>query len=139
MTLKGNTLTVSNLNGNASTTTKLQTARQINGTNFDGTANITTAKWGTARSIKIGNTAKNVDGSGNVSWSLSEIGAAAANHAHNYIVSRGNLDAQTGRTQNLGDVYSYSTTSSNTGCPTTYTSVIGFGRGAYGTVEIAGG
>lgn len=139
MTLKGNTLTVSNLNGNASTTTKLQTARQINGTNFDGTANITTAKWGTARSIKIGNTAKNVDGSGNVSWSLSEIGAAAANHAHNYIVSRGNLDAQTGRTQNLGDVYSYSTTSSNTGGPTTYTSVIGFGRGAYGTVEIAGG
>ena len=118
---------------------QLQTARQINGTNFDGTANITTAKWGTARSIKIGNTAKNVDGSGNVTWTFAEIGGAAANHTHNYIVSRGNLNAQTGRTQSLGDVYSYNTVSGKTGGPTTYTSVIGFGRGAAGTVEIAGG
>lgn len=61
---------------------QLQTARQINGTNFDGTANITTAKWGTARSIRIGNTAKNVDGSGNVTWTFAEIGGAAANHTH---------------------------------------------------------
>lgn len=59
---------------------KLQTARTINGTNFDGTGNITTANWGTARNIQIGNTAKSVNGSGNVSWSLSEIGAAAASH-----------------------------------------------------------
>lgn len=128
-----------NISGNASTATKLQTARQINGTNFDGSANITTAKWGTARSIKIGNTAKNVDGSGNVTWTFAEIGGAAANHTHNYIVSRGNLNAQTGRTQNLGNVYSYNTVSGNTGGPTTYTSVIGFGRGTSGTVEIAGG
>ena len=128
-----------NVSGNASTATKLQTARQINGTNFNGTANITTAKWGTARSIKIGNTAKNVDGSGNVTWTFAEIGGAAANHTHNYIVSRGNLNAQTGRTQSLGDVYSYNTVSGNKGGPTTYTSVIGFGRGAAGTVEIAGG
>lgn len=41
------------LSGNASTATKLQTARTINGTSFDGTANITTAKWGTARNIYI--------------------------------------------------------------------------------------
>ena len=40
------------------------------------TANITTANWGTARNIQIGNTTKSVNGSGNVSWSLSEIGAA---------------------------------------------------------------
>ena len=40
------------------------------------TANITTANWGTARNIQIGNTAKSVNGSGNVSWSLAEIGAA---------------------------------------------------------------
>lgn len=127
-----------NVSGNASTATKLQTARQINGTNFDGSANITTAKWGNARSIRIGNTAKNVDGSGNVTWTFAEIGGAAANHTHNYIVSRGNLDAQTGRTQSLGDVYSYNTVSGKTGGPTTYTSVIGFGRGTAGTVEIAG-
>lgn len=124
---------------NVASATKLQTSRQINGTNFNGTANITTAKWGTARSIRIGNTAKNVDGSGNVTWTFAEIGGAAANHTHNYIVSRGNLNAQTGRTQSLGDVYSYNTVSGNKGGPTTYTSVIGFGRGAAGTVEIAGG
>lgn len=64
--------------------TKLATARTINGTSFDGTANITTANWGTARTIKIGNTGKSVNGSNNVTWSLSEIGAAASSHTHNY-------------------------------------------------------
>ena len=44
------------------------------------TANITTANWGTARNIQIGNTTKSVNGSGNVSWSLSEIGAAPAGY-----------------------------------------------------------
>ncbi|MCI7208470.1 MAG: phage tail repeat domain-containing protein [Clostridium sp.] len=60
--------------GNAKTSTKLQTARTINGTSFDGSANITTSKWGTARNITIGNTTKTIDGSGNVSWTLREIG-----------------------------------------------------------------
>ena len=41
------------LSGNASSATKLATARTINGTNFDGTTNITTVKWGTARNIYI--------------------------------------------------------------------------------------
>ncbi len=58
---------------NAGTATKLQQPRTINGTSFDGTANITTANWGTARTITIGNTGKSVDGSANVSWSLAEI------------------------------------------------------------------
>jgi hypothetical protein len=39
--------------GNADTATKLATARTINGTAFDGSANITTANWGTARNISI--------------------------------------------------------------------------------------
>ena len=39
--------------GNADTATKLQTARTINGTNFDGSGNITTTNWGTARNIYI--------------------------------------------------------------------------------------
>lgn len=39
--------------GNAGSATKLQTARTINGTSFNGTANITTANWGTTRSIYI--------------------------------------------------------------------------------------
>lgn len=63
----------------------LTTARTINGTSFNGSANITTANWGTARNLQIGNTAKFVNGSANVTWSLSEIGAAPASHTHNYI------------------------------------------------------
>lgn len=61
--------------GNAATATVLQTTRSINGTNFNGSANITTANWGTARNLQIGNTAKSVNGSGNVTWSVAEIGA----------------------------------------------------------------
>ena len=64
---------------NVASATKLKTARTINGTAFDGTAAITTAKWGTARNLTIGNTAKSVDGSGNVAWSLAEIGALGVN------------------------------------------------------------
>ena len=125
---------------NVGSATKLQTARQINGTNFDGTANIVTSYWGTARNFTIGNTTRSVNGSGNVSWSFADIGGAPANHSHNYINSRGNLNPQTGRTQNLGDVYSYNTVSgTSNGAPITYTSVIGFGRSTGGTVEIAGG
>lgn len=71
--------------GNSATATKLQTARTINGTSFNGSANITTANWGTARTVTIGNTGKSVNGSGNVSWSLSEIGAAASSHTHSYL------------------------------------------------------
>lgn len=125
---------------NVGSATKLQTARQINGTNFDGTANIVTSYWGIARNFTIGNTTRSVNGSGNVTWSLADIGGAPASHSHNYINSRGNLNPQTGRTQNLGNVYSYNTVSGTSNdAPTTYTSVIGFGRSTRGTVEIAGG
>lgn len=58
------------LSGNASSATKLQTARTINGTSFDGTVNITTAKWGTARTITLSGAvtgSATIDGSGNVS------------------------------------------------------------------------
>lgn len=60
--------------GPATTATKLATARAINGTNFDGSAAITTANWGTARTLTVGPTGKSVNGSGNVAWSLAEIG-----------------------------------------------------------------
>lgn len=124
----------------AASADRLTTARSINGTNFDGTANITTSYWGTARNFTIGNTTRSVNGSGNVTWSFADIGGAPASHSHNYINSRGNLNPQTGRTQNLGNVYSYNTVSgTSNGAPTTYTSVIGFGRSTEGTVEIAGG
>ncbi len=61
---------------NVASATKLQTARTINGTSFNGTANITTANWGTARNLTIGAAVKSVNGSANVSFSLNEINAA---------------------------------------------------------------
>lgn len=63
------------LTGNANTATKLQTSRTINGTSFDGSANITTLNWGTGRTLTIGNSGKSVNGSTNVGWTLNEIGA----------------------------------------------------------------
>lgn len=41
------------LNGNANTATALQTSRTINGTSFDGSANITTNSWGISRAVTI--------------------------------------------------------------------------------------
>lgn len=42
-----------NLTGNSGTTTKLKTAVNINGTSFDGSGNIVTSYWGTARDFNI--------------------------------------------------------------------------------------
>ncbi len=62
---------------NAGTACKLKTARKINGTNFDGTAAITTCCWGTARNISISDSdgantglAVSVNGSGAVTLKL---------------------------------------------------------------------
>lgn len=52
-------------------------SKTINGTTFDGTANIITSFWGTGRTITIGSSGKTVNGSSDVSWSLAEIGAFA--------------------------------------------------------------
>lgn len=51
-----------NLTGNASTATSATSATSA-------------GKWSTARTLTIGNTGKSVDGSANVSWTLTEIGA----------------------------------------------------------------
>ena len=79
------------VNANAVSATKLVTARTINGTNFDGSGNITTANWGTARTLTIGNTAKPVNGGADAAWSLAEIGAAAI--VNSKIVIPGNSGA----------------------------------------------
>jgi microcystin-dependent protein len=62
---------------NVASATKLQTARTINGTSFNGTANITTANWGTARNIGIVSSdgtstavPVSVNGSGNINLKL---------------------------------------------------------------------
>lgn len=64
---------VTNIAGNASTATTLQTARTINGTRFNGSASITTTTWGTARTLTLGRTGKPINGSADVSWSADEI------------------------------------------------------------------
>lgn len=75
------------------------------------------------------------DGTNMYVWNPSNFNVNTAQ----YLRSLGNQNCQTGRTQAYGDVYSYNTYDGNTGSPTTYSSVIGFGRGIAGTVEIAGG
>lgn len=67
-TVCSTTLGVS-ITGNAATATKLQTARTINGTSFNGTANITTAYWGATRTITLSGAvtgSASVNGSQNV-------------------------------------------------------------------------
>lgn len=66
-----------NVMGNAGTASALQTARTINGTSFNGSANITTAKWGSGRTITVSDhdgshtgTGVTVDGSANVTLKL---------------------------------------------------------------------
>jgi hypothetical protein len=55
-----------NTTGNSATATVLQTARTINGTSFNGSANITTANWGTARTLW----GQSVNGSANITAPL---------------------------------------------------------------------
>lgn len=64
---------------------RLITSRNINGTAFNGTKDITTSYWGTARNITIGKSIKSVNGSANVAWSLADIGAASDDHTHPYL------------------------------------------------------
>lgn len=75
-------------NGTASVGTSSKVARADHihplQTNVSGNAG-TATKLATARTITVGNTGKTFDGSGNVSWSLSEIGAAASSHTHNVL------------------------------------------------------
>ena len=61
------------ITGNSSTATTLKTARTINGTSFNGSANITTANWGTARNISIADADKT-----NTGTAVSVNGSAAS-------------------------------------------------------------
>lgn len=77
----------------------------------------------TGRTLTIGNTGKEFAGNANVSWSLSEIGAAAASHSHNVISNRGVTTPDTGTTVpgygGLSMVSAY-----NNGYPYTYGNVL---------------
>lgn len=65
------------LSGNASTATTLQTSRTINGTSFNGSANITTSYWGTTRTIW----GQSVNGSANVSGAMTGVTSITATGA----------------------------------------------------------
>lgn len=62
------------LRGNATTATTLQTSRTINGTSFNGSANITTSYWGTTRTIW----GQSVNGSANVSGAMTGVTSITA-------------------------------------------------------------
>ncbi len=96
---------------NVSSATKLQTARTINGTSFDGSANITTALWGTARNIYIADStaahtsaAVSVNGSGNATLKLPAEIALTKLHLNNgqlYYTSNDQASAVGGTLNNL--------------------------------------
>ena len=75
------------LSGNATTATTLQTGRTINGTTFNGSANITTSYWGTARTIN----GTSINGSTNYVtsyWGTARtINGTSINGSTNYVTS----------------------------------------------------
>jgi hypothetical protein len=111
------------INGNVASATKLQTPRQINGTSFDGTTDITTAKWGTSRTISLGNYLSgyvSLNGSSNVTLNATVIG----------LTSQGNKTAISGTTMPSDGIRLYQVY--NNGYPCTYGNLIsvkGLGAG----------
>lgn len=114
-----------NIYTNATSATKLVTDRTINGTAFNGTSNIVTSYWGTARTLSLtGNATGSVsmNGSSNVSMSVNVNYATSAGNAdtldgvHNgsvtaaILASQGRNTAITGKPTNSGmqmfEVYS---------------------------------
>lgn len=112
------------ISGNAATATTLQTARNINGTSFNGSASITTANWGTARTLTVGSTGKSVNGSANITWTLDEIGAAPKSHDHNRIVTRDNVTCESGITARPAVSGLSMTQAYNNGYPHNYGNII---------------
>lgn len=91
------------ITGNAATATKLATTKKINGTDFDGSSDITTANWGTSRNIGIVNS----DGTG-TAVTVAVNGAQAVNLKLPATIKAnltGNADTATKATQDgAGDV-----------------------------------
>jgi trimeric autotransporter adhesin len=97
------------LSGNADTATALKTTRTIGGVNFDGTANIdlpgvniagnqntsgSAASLTTSRTLTVGGTGKTFDGTGDVSWTLGEIGVGTLGeqNSNSVNISGGTID-----------------------------------------------
>lgn len=82
-----------NLIGSASSASTLVTPRTINGTSFNGSANITTNLWGASRSLRIGKTSKTVNGSSDVAWTSSEIGFDSKASSATFVYNNGRLES----------------------------------------------
>lgn len=63
--------------------------------NITGNAG-TASKWKNSKTFKIGNCSKSVDGSSDITWPLSEIGAASSSHNHDNIYVKKAGDTITG-------------------------------------------
>lgn len=90
---------VGSVSGNAATATTLQTARTINGTSFNGSANITTANWGTARTLSFTGDATgsaSVNGSVDVATALTlaNSGVTAGTYGGNNSIPSITVDAK---------------------------------------------
>ena len=71
--LESRATNIENGNTPAGCATKLDFKRKINGTDFDGTQDITTARWGNKRSFTIDSIEKIIDGSSNIAFSTINI------------------------------------------------------------------
>ena len=71
--LESRATNIENGNTPAGCATKLDFKRKINGTDFDGTKDITTARWGNKRSFTIDSIEKIIDGSSNIAFSTINI------------------------------------------------------------------
>ena len=64
--------------------TKLENARTINGTAFDGSSSIITEKWGAERNFTIDSVVKKIDGSSNINFSTINIQQKLISHNSTY-------------------------------------------------------
>lgn len=111
LNLSSSTVVRGNLLGNSATTTKLLTARLINGTLFDGTQDITVLS-NTTNSLKRGSylTGDNFNGSNEVTWAVD---ASSANQAGKVVArnSQGGFSAGVITADLIGNVTADSGTS----------------------------
>lgn len=116
-------------------TGKVAATDTIKAPSFEGNATSAT-KLATARTITIGNKGNTFDGSGNITYSLSDIGAAASSHTHNQINSRGNVTCETGANVRPAVSGLSMTQAYNNGYPTTYGNVLNMRGGGDGQLLI---
>ena len=128
-----------NVNGTKSAwKTVAWTDSNITGSSGSCTGNAATAtKLATARNITIGNKTNSFNGTGNISYTLADIGAAASSHTHNYLTVKGqNTISSTSNdtTANWGaqqtSVHWYTTTGQLNNQPSQWGYILNVGQGS---------